>query len=152
MKKTFTILTMLIMMLAGIALTSCGDDNKDEYIPDKDLPTAARTFLSNYYPSETIVYAERDNNDGDVEYEVTLSSGDKVTFDNAGVWVDVAAPDGRSIPEGIALQPIEDYVATYYADAGINEISRTALGFEVELTNDIELRFSPEGEFYGQAY
>lgn len=150
MKKTLKIFSLLLLVLTGVAFTACSDDENNEYVPGNELPAAARTFLSSYYPSETIVYSERETDDGEVQYKVTLSSGDKVIFDEAGVWADVEAPDGRSIPDGIALKPIADYVANHYDEAGIQEISRTPIGFEVELTTGMELRFSPSGEFYGE--
>jgi len=38
-------------------------------------------------------------------------------------------------------------VAANYTDAGINEISRDRRGYEVELTNQIELQFDQNGNF-----
>lgn len=79
---------------------------------------------------------------------MTLASGFSVEFDAVGEWSDVDAPMNVAITnDGFIPQPIRDYVTTNYTDAGINEISRDSRGYEVELTNQIELQFDQNGNF-----
>lgn len=154
MKKTLKIFSLLLMIFAGLSLTACGDDDKDkdEFVPADQLPSVSQSFISTYYPEGKVVYVNRETEGNIIQYEVTMASGDEITFDSEGNWIDVDAPDGRSIPDGIAMQPIVDYVAANYVGAGINEIARTSTGFEVELTTGVDLRFGPDGTFYGQSY
>lgn len=151
MKKTLKIFSLLLLVLVGTSLSACGDDD-DVIVPTDQLPTAASTFINTYYPSIKVAYVNKETDKGEVQYEVRMTSGDEITFDASGEWIDVDAPAGRSIPEGIAIVPIADYVAANYSGTGINEISRIAVGYEVELTNGVDLRFDPAGNFLTQSY
>ncbi|MDE5903004.1 MAG: PepSY-like domain-containing protein [Muribaculaceae bacterium] len=152
MKKTLKIFSLLLLVLVGTSLSACDNDDDDVIVPTDQLPTAASTFINTYYPSIKVAYVNKDTDKGEVQYEVRMTSGDEITFDASGEWIDVDAPDGRTIPDGIAIQPISDYVEANYTGAGINEISRTASGYEVELTNGVDLRFDPAGNFMTQSY
>ncbi len=152
MKKTLKIFSLLLLVLVGTSLSACGDDDDDVIVPAASLPEAASSFIKTYYPSVKVAYVNRETDKGEVQYEVRMTSGDEITFDASGEWIDVDAPAGRSIPEGIVIVPIVDYVAANYSGVGINEISRIAVGYEVELTNGVDLRFDPAGNFLTQSY
>lgn len=148
MKKLFII---TLVSLLGIAMmSSCSDDNDDNAtIPSTELPSTAQGFLQSYCPGDEVVRAERKGHDAGTTYEVKLRSGLEIEFDALGEWIDVDAPQGRTIPNGIAPQPIVDFIAENYPSSGINEISRDYRGYEVELTNGLDLVFNPEGSFIG---
>lgn len=134
--KTKTYLLLLLVSALGFACSS-----------KADLPEAANSFLSQYYPDVKTNRIEKDTDHGQTEYEAYLANGHEVTFDADGNWIDVDAPAGQTIPAGIAPAPIADYVTTNYPDLGINEISREHYGFDVELTNGLDLIFDPAGTF-----
>ncbi len=51
-------------------------------------------------------------------------------------------------PTGIVLPAIDQYVSGYYPGAAINEIERIIpSGYEVDLTNRLELIFTQDGTF-----
>lgn len=153
MKKTLKIFSLMLLMVMGVTVAACSDDNdKDDYVPSSELPSQAKTFLSTYYPNVEISYVNRETDKGKVQYEVTLASQDEVTFDVNGLWVDVEAPYGRAIPDGIALPAIVTYIADNHQGAGIHEISRVVQGYDVELTTGQEIIFSPDGTFLNYDY
>ncbi|MDE6544259.1 MAG: PepSY-like domain-containing protein, partial [Muribaculaceae bacterium] len=65
----------------------------------------------------------------------------------AGEGPDVDAPADQSAPAGLVPQSIALYITTNYAGAGINEISKSAAGYEIELTNGVDLDFDSMGNF-----
>lgn len=146
--------TLKWMYLAAVAvlapsLASC-DKHDDQPISPNALPTAAQQFVKQYYADATIIYVEKDKDHYDGEYDVTLSNATEITFDRQGNWVDVDAPKGQTIPDGIAPATIASYVTTNYtAPIGINEISKERFGYEVELTTGLDLRFDANGTYLG---
>lgn len=150
MKKLFRLFAIMAVALFStgfIASCSDDDDEKDEIVSVSDLPPAAETFLKQYYASAKVTTVVRETGHGVVEYDVKLSDGSEVTFDVNGLWTDVDAPQGRQIPSGIALPAIEAYVINNYPGQGINEISRIATGYEIELTNGLDAYFDAAGNF-----
>lgn len=144
MKKTLKYLPLLLVaVLASVTLWSC--DDKDEPISSNDLPTAAKAFITQYYPTATIVSTTKDKN----EYEVILSEGTRIDFDKSGEWKDVDAAVGRTVPTGFYPAAIDTYIDSNFSGVGINEISKERHGYDVELTIGTDLRFSTDGSFLG---
>lgn len=140
----------MTVCLLGMAVWSCGDDDdKDTVIGYDTLPAQAQTFISTYYPGVSVRTVERKTDDGVVEFEVKFQNGHDATFDSAGLWTDVDAPSGQTIPSGIVPAAVAVYVDTRYPGVGINEISRDARGYEVDLVDGTELLFDLAGNFIG---
>lgn len=148
MKKAF-----LFFALSFIALFawSCSDnDDKDVPVSYEMLPTQAKEFLNNYFPGDRTVKIERDGKHSYSSYDVVLSSGYEVEFDAAGLWTDVDAPNQKAVPDGIVPEAIKKYVTDTFPAYLINEISRDSNGYEVELTNGLDLHFDRDGIFTGK--
>lgn len=144
MKKTLKFIPLLLIAVLGITLSSCSDD--DDPITPAELPASAKVFISTYYPDATILSANQDD-DG---YEVTLSDGTNIDFNYAGLWQDVDAPFGQSVPTGFYPMAIDEYLSLNLPGAAINEISIEPSGnFEVELIDGTDILFGPEGSFIG---
>ncbi|MDE6681321.1 MAG: PepSY-like domain-containing protein [Muribaculaceae bacterium] len=144
MKKFLKFLPVLLAGILAISLWSC-DDDKDEPVAYDELPAAAQTFLTTYYPSVKTVSVTKDKD----EFDVVLANGHKVDFNKQGEWQDVDAPMGQTIPTGFYPSAIDDYVANMANNAGINEISKIREGYEVETLTGLEIHFSSEGNFIG---
>ncbi|MDE6504058.1 MAG: PepSY-like domain-containing protein [Muribaculaceae bacterium] len=136
-----------VVMLSAAFVWNCSDDDKDVPVDMAALPANAKAFISAHYTDVSVVSAIRDRDDGRDEYEVRFSNGHEVTFDAAGEWIDVEAPAGRVVPDGLVPEAVALYVVTNYPSEGINEISRSAAGYDVDLTNGVDLEFDPLGNF-----
>ena len=147
MKKLLSVFGLASLCLLLVTFVSCSDKNDDEPVAPDQLPGAAMQFIQNYFPGTTISNIEYDKKDK--EYEVYLSNAYEITFDQAGTWQEVDAPDGYAVPEGIVPEPILNFVALEYTGQGINEIDKTTYGYHVELINGMDLKFAPNGEFIG---
>lgn len=143
MKKV--ILNAVVVMLAVFTMTSC---DKEQNIQPGDLPSAASTFLSTYFSDLSISHAKKEK-DGlfGREYTVYLEDGTEIDFDKNGNWIDVDGAGNNPIPTGFILESIVAYVAEKYPSADITAIERNRTGFEVELTNGMDLEFDKNGNF-----
>ncbi len=148
MKKTLRFLPFLLVALMAVTLWSCDDDDDDVKITEQQLPSQAKQFLTQYYPTYNVRKVTKD----DKEYEVVLSNNHKVDFDLAGEWTDVDAPKGQTIPNGFYPADIDIYLDENLNGTGINEISKEIYGYDVELINGRDLRFSQTGAFLGYDY
>lgn len=150
MKKVF--ISMMMSVIAVIAWGCSTDrDSDDRYASSirlSELPATAREFIAKYYPEAKISHIDREGSVTTTAYEVTFTDGSEVEFDATGLWTDVSAPKGKAIPTGIVLPAIDQYVSGYYPGAAINEIERIIpSGYEVDLTNRLELIFTQDGTF-----
>ena len=74
-------------------------------IRSNQLPIEAQTFINTLFPSIAIKSAIRDIADN--EYDVTMTNGYEMIFDNEGYWLEIDAPDNAMFPCGIIEQIVE---------------------------------------------
>ena len=74
-------------------------------IRSNQLPIEAQTFINTLFPSIAIKSAIRDI--ADDEYDVTMTNGYEMIFDNEGYWLEIDAPDNAMFPCGIIEQIVE---------------------------------------------
>lgn len=152
MKKSYLKLLLAGVLLIGVTgfVTSCNDKDDQELeqtITVGELPKTAQSFLNTYFPNVKTKSIEKQYIANIVMYEVELQNDFDIMFNSEGEWQEVDAPDGKTIPSGIALPSIEEYVNTNYPDYGINEINKTGEGYNVELVSGLEMAFNQLGEF-----
>ena len=134
MKKL--VLTLSVFFAAiGVA---CAD--VDRPIEVDKLPDAAQKFLKQYFPNASVSLAKVDVELAYKEYDVLLTDGTRIDFNNSGEWIDVDCKFA-TVPEGIVPRQIVDYVAKTYPDVKILRIERDRHTYEVSLSNRLELTF-----------
>ncbi len=139
-KSMFAIVALLGVML----FASCGDSDKE--ISSSSLPDAAKAFITQYFPMQTILHAERDKDNGTRYYEVTLSSGTQIDFDSSGTWIKVDCKF-NALPTGILPDKITTYITDNYPAAIATEVDKEYGGYQVQLNNARKLIFSADGTF-----
>ncbi len=147
MRKWFV---LLLMCMSCSTLPSCSDDDndmRDVAVSPERLPKVSKDFLSEYYHGVKISSVVIDYDDNVMVYDVDLANGHDVTFGPTGEWVEVDAPEGETIPSGIVPEIIVNYLDEYYLGYGVNDITKTGLGYEVELVNNLDLVFDSQGNF-----
>ena len=137
MKKIIFVLAS-IMMTAGIASA----DN-DRIIAFDQLPAKAREFVKQYFPSEKVSYVKEESDFMELSYEVVFAQGTKVEFTGQGEWKEV---DCRysTLNEKLVPAQIRDYVSKNFPDTKFVKIEKGYRGYEVKLTNRLELTFDAE--------
>lgn len=148
MKKI--ILTGFIALSLLLSTTSCDndDDNNESVINVTDLPKAADTFVTTYFPNTTYVLITKQNVadlDGSI-YDVKLSNNFEIDFDANGNWIDI---DGnhQAVPVELVPEKIQTYITTNYPNQFVTSIDNEKTTVEVELSNNLELVFDLQGNF-----
>lgn len=158
MKKSYLkLLAAPLLLLGSFSIVSCSDkddEGVETVVPSTELPQAAQTFLNDYFNGYSIIKVVKDVTGGTTIYEVDLQDGYEVDFNSAGLWVEVDAPDGKTIPNGIVPEVIQEYLNVNYSSYGVNEINRTGQGYNVGLVNmqggdSIDIQFSESGTVIG---
>ena len=139
---------ILLSVLAVATLAVTPTMAEDVAITAQKLPEAARKFLNTYFAQNKVVTALHDKDVSDNDYTVILDDGTKIEFDSSGKWESVKSQKGK-IPAGVVPVKIAGYLAEYYHSIAIEKIERKRYGYEVELVNDLDLKFSSDGRFIG---
>ncbi|GGE18623.1 PepSY-like domain-containing protein [Sphingobacterium cellulitidis] len=144
MKKL--ILAFTILLSIATLTMSC---DKETVVTEDQLPSTASQFLNQHFNNVKIlsIVEEKEGLSGK-EYDVLLDNGIEIKFDKNGEWLDIdAKADTTSLPESLIPASINSYVKQNYANAGINSIEKEKHGYDVELTNGLDLVFDKDGKF-----
>ena len=139
MKQVKIILVALMAFL--VSNVAMADDTP---IPVESLPAAAKTFVKTNFPKGKIIYAEKDRN----SYECRLADGTKIEFNRKGNWKKVDR-HMKAVPAAIVPQPIQQYVSSNFKGTVITKIDKERYGYNIELSNDIDLKFNSQGALIG---
>lgn len=141
MKKILTLLAMLV----GVV---CFASARDTYAHDASvLPPATQTTLKNNCKARVSV-VKIDKDFGRIsEYEVVLTDGTEVTFDHNGNWKDVEVGAKSSVPKGFIPAAIATYIAKIQPKQRVIGIEKSSRGYEVDLSNGVEMKFDTAGKF-----
>ena len=139
---------ILLSVLAVATLAVTTTMAEDVAITAQKLPEAARKFLNVHFAQNKVVTALHDKDISDNDYTVILDNGTKIEFDSSGKWESVKSQKGK-IPAGIIPTKIVGYVTEHYPSTAIEKVERKRYGYEVELVNDLDLKFGSDGRFIG---
>ncbi len=148
MKTTIKISVVAILAVLTI-FTSC-DSNDDDYVKDiiltdSEIPSEIKAYISTYFPENTIIRAEKDNDFNDITYDIYLSGSFNLEFDFEFNIIEI---DGvTELPNSVIPQPILDYVSQNYPNNFITDWELEYNHQQIELNNDIELEFELNGNF-----
>ena len=117
-------------------------------VTKQQLPAEAQAFLKTNFAKSEVVVATHDKDIADNDYTVILNDGTKVEFDAKGKWESVKNK-GAKIPASVIPVQIANFVNAHYAGVGIVQIEVKRFGYEVELSNDLELKFDKSGRCVG---
>lgn len=140
MKKIKLFVLALLCMVLYPAISFA-----DDYpIPVDQLPANVKAFAQQYFPDLKIIYAEKDNDFSGNTYEIRLSDGTKIEFDRKGRW-DKVDCNINAVPQALVPETIAAYVKANFPDNVITMVDKERYGYEIELSNDLELKFNKRG-------
>lgn len=117
-----------------------------ENINPNQVPNSLRQFVVTHYGKEvTITRAERERKGEGFEYEVKLSNGAEIDYGISDEWLEIE--DVNGVPQAIVGETIAAHVKANHPNAKIVKIEREARGFEVKLSNGLELVYDRAGRF-----
>ena len=128
--KLFIPVLMLMFCIPALA------DN-DRIITFEQLPKTAQAFLTEHFADKTPAIVKVDNDD----YTVIYNSGEEVEFTKRGEWKSV---DCRmtAVPDVLVPQEIKTQVDGRYPGSLITKISKDRKGYEIELSNGLDIEFN----------
>ena len=142
-KNKFFLVALLCLLLLSVTCLAA-----DKIIPVEQLPAPAKTFVKKYFPQATIEYATKDTEFMGTTYEVRLSDGTEVDFDKKGNWDNVDCKT-KAVPASLVPAAIAQYVKAHYPNTVIVKIDKERGGYEIELSNDLDLKFNSKGKLIG---
>ena len=113
----------------------------DKVISKNQLPAQAQSFLNENFADVKISYAKQETDFIERSYEVVLADGTKLEFTKKGNWKEVDCRYGE-VPSAIVPAPIKNYINENYSDSRVLKIERDSRGYEVKLSNKLELKFN----------
>lgn len=137
--KKFKAIFAAVLLTAALPFAANASD--DRPIEVKDLPAAAQQFIRTHFPDAQVSYATVDKELMTKDYKVVFTDGRKVEFSKSGEWTEVEAKHAE-LPAAIVPQQIRDYIDKHHAGQRVRQIERDRHGYEVKLTNGIELDFN----------
>ena len=134
MKRIFAIIA------GALAFTGIMNADNDRVITFDQLPEKAKTFITTNFADQKVSYAKEETDFFEVTYEVVFSQGTKIEFDSKGEWKEIDCKytmlDEKFVPD-----QIKAYVAKQWPDVKFVRIEKGRYGYEVDLTNGLELTF-----------
>lgn len=128
MKRTF--ITAFFAMLLVVFSVSCSSEDKEfDYAA---LPMSAQQFVKQYFAGASYSRVEKEKDNGFWEYEVLLSDGSKVEFNEKGEWTSVECKYSE-IPVGIIPTVIAEDIAKKYPDLKPYKIEKEVGGYEIDI-------------------
>lgn len=154
MKKLLKVSLLLVALVAFFTACSEDDDEYDYVIEYASLPAQARNFVGTHFNGITVTQVrQKYAPDTDGTLYVVFLTGYEIKFDTNGKWTKIEGKNKNALPASLFGPEIpiaiKTYVATNHTGQSIVEIERKSYGFEVELSNDVELKFNTDGSLYG---
>lgn len=140
MKKILIVLALILPF--GVVTAFAGSD---KVISKGELPAQAQSFLNEHFAGAKISYVKQDTDFLDRAYEVMLADGTKIEFSNKGNWEEVDCRYSE-VPAAVIPAPIVKFLSENHPDARVLKIERDRRGYEVKLSNRIELGFNNDFE------
>lgn len=138
MKKLFC--SVLVILLSITTLSA-----EEKVIDQSMLPKSAQSFIAKNYPQDKVSIATMERGMFDKDYKVILTSGVKVEFDGNGDWNEIECKHNSEIPMTIIPAKIADYLKDRFSSNKVVKIEKSNKFIEVELNNDLELKFDSKG-------
>ncbi len=135
--KKYLFLLAAALFSAGIAAAAVLTDRP---IAVDELPATAQKFIRTHFASSEVLYAKVDDGLFDNDYKVVFADGASAEFASNGEWKEVKCKH-CAVPASIVPQAIREQVVKQFPKAVIEGIDRDRRGYDVELSNGLDLKF-----------
>ncbi len=127
-----------------------GMDDSNVNISNDNIPQNIANYITSNYPEQTIIKSEFEMEDGMQVYEITLSNGLELYFDENGNFLGFD-DDSSHISLSEIPQSILDYISGNHPNATIiyaeMDFEDGGIEYEIKLDNGMELKFDGSGNF-----
>lgn len=136
--KSFIVSGIFALVLM---MTACSDK---PVVPEQ-LPAPVRTFIQETYPGATITLAKKDLTLTGWEYEIFMADGTHMEFGTDDMWEKIEGPMAKPIPAQVIPAPIATHLQASFPGDFVTKIEKERNGYEVELSNGIDLKYNKQG-------
>jgi uncharacterized protein YuzE len=115
-----------------------------------NLPRTAQDYVNQHFSSVSVAQVNENSNWQiweDDKYEVRLSNGVKLDFDENGNIVEIDSENGEAIPTSVLPSKIASYLSANHADEQVVGWEKQKKEQEIELSNGVEVEFDAQGNF-----
>jgi len=128
----------ILLLLAMVAVSFNARADHDQIISFNEMPEAAQALLKQYFANKVPLVVTVDWDDYTIMYE----SGEKVEFDKQGNWKEFDCHSSL-VPVELIPEQIKTHVAATCPGSQILKLDRNRRGYEVRLTNGLEVEYGP---------
>lgn len=120
----------------------------DTYAHDASvLPAAAKSTLANNFKAGVSVVKIEKTLGMIKEYEVVLQDGTEISFDKDGNWENVETNKNKKVPSAFIPKGVQNFVSKTHPGTHVVGIDKERNGYDVELSNGIDIKFDKQGNF-----
>ena len=117
----------------------------DKPVTADQLPEPVKAFIQQNFPDRNISYVEKDVELTGTQYGVFLADGTKVSFDTDNMWDEIECNLTNPVPTNLIPEVIVQNLQTNFPDVMVLKIDKDNNGYDVELSNGLELKFNKQG-------
>ena len=110
------------------------------------LPSNGQKFINKHFGAKSVSTIILDDDIWDKDYEVILHDGTKIDLDGKGNWKEVDSKR-NTLPTTIIPNSIANYVRKSFPNTAVKQIEKKRFGYEIELTNGLDIEFNSKGQF-----
>ena len=141
MKKLLGLIVCMLLTVSAM----CARDRVSRDV--NLLPTEARELIKNHFAEASISYLKVDKNLFRVEgYDVRLTDGTELDFNSKGQWTKIEA-EKNAVPASLIPDVIKKYMKQNYNGQRVKKIKHNRRGYELKLSNGLEVEFDNMGNF-----
>ncbi|MTG98189.1 hypothetical protein GJV76_08610 [Myroides sp. BIT-d1] len=132
-----------------IALDIDKHDN-EQVVSANELPQKAKDFVSANFANEEITFVKKEIDDNRVEFDIYLSSGTSIEFNQQGDWREIEAGRQATLPTAFLPAELVQYVTSHYKEYKLASVEKDYNKYKVELEKgrqEIDLEFNLSGKF-----
>jgi len=134
---------LMLTLLFVLSTTAC--NGGDKVITVKDLPVTAQSLINRHFKDKGVLLVKKESHFGKNTFEVRLKDGTELEFDEKSGWTEIDCKQ-QAVPTELIPAAILDYVKQNYPDAMVKKIERRKRGFEIDLTNGLDIKFDKNFE------
>lgn len=115
-----------------------------------NLPATAQNYVKQHFSSVSVQEVNENSNWQiweDEKYEVKLSNGIELDFDENGNIIEIDSQNNEAIPVSALPSKVASYLQATYANAQVKGWEKDDKDQEVELSDGTDLEFDAEGNF-----
>lgn len=147
-KKQTVMKKLFVLFLCVATLPFIAKADNDKAIQFNQLPQMAQQFIQKNFTSTKVSYVKEESEFMDKTYDVIFANGDKVEFNKKGEWKEINCKFNQ-VPASVIPALIQKHITENHPNTTVKKIEKDKRGYEVKLSNGLELYYNKQFNFVG---